>query len=265
MRAEPRLHVIQADSRPFAIHGASRLLAYDATDDTEERMRAVNGGSLVHDWDHWSLSVVLNRLKCRRLACDHHVVAITPAHHPDRHVTWGKIRVVLDFLHQRPDADMVAFIDSDAFIRDESGLHALAMALWRDSDRHGALSRDPLLEKNTFINTGCLLLKNTAFTRGFLSAVWDDVKVRPRYRDDWPHEQFAASALVREHRERFFVCRTAVLNTPCGSIVRHAWWKHQFAAIADEELRATVAGEVCPELATAPPPQPFDLAAILDP
>lgn len=264
MRTPPRLHVIQADSRPFTIHAASRSLAFDPADDTEARMRAVNGGSLVHAWDHWSLSVVINRLKCRRLGVAHHARTILPAHHVDRHVTWGKIRVLLDFLHERPDADIVAFIDSDAFIRDEVAFGALAEALWAAPDRHGALSRDPLLPKNTYINTGCLIVKNTAFTRDFLSAVWNDVEARPQYRHDWPHEQFAASAFVRDHRDRFFVCRTAVLNTPCGSIVRHAWWKHQFADIADEELRATVAREVCPDLATHAAAPPFDLAALLD-
>lgn len=259
-----RLHVVQADSRPFVLHTRSRPLAYDAHDDTEEKMRSLNGGSLVHAWDYWAVSALVNRLKCDILGCAHHLVPIRPEDHPDRHVTWGKVRVLLDFMRARPEAEVVAFLDSDAFISDEGALLALAGALRAAPDRHGALSRDPLMPKNTFINTGCLILRNTDFSRHFLQTVWDDVEARPQYRYDWPHEQHAASQFVQGHRGRFYVCRTAVLNTPCGTIVRHAWWKHQFAEIADDELKCTIARVHCPELAPLAPTPAFDLAALLD-
>jgi hypothetical protein len=258
------LHVLQADTRPFVVHGESRRLEYDVHTDTEARMREVNGGTLVRAWDHWALSVVVNRLKCEAIGCAHHVIPIRPEDHDGRHVTWGKIRVLQRFMHEHPEAQIVAALDSDAFIRDEEAFLALARALEQAPDRHGALSREPLMPKNTYINTGCLVLKNTGFSRMFLDAVWRDVDVRPQYRLEWPHEQHAASAFVRRRRESFFVCRTAVLNTPCGEIVRHAWWKEQFAELVEEELKAAVAKRVCPDLLCTEPRLPFDLAALLD-
>lgn len=258
------LHVLQADSRPFTVHTRSRTLDYDPYSDSEESMRALNGGTLVRGWDHWSLSAVVNRLKCATMGCAHHVLPIRPEHHPDRHVTWGKIRVLLDFMHAHPEAEVVAFIDSDAFIRDEYAFLDLVGALRAAPDRHGAVSRDPLLPKNTYINTGCLILKNSGFARMFLDEVWRDVDVRPEYRLTWPHEQQAASRLIQQHREAFYVCRTAVLNTPCGEIVRHTWWKQQFAELAEEELKTAVASRYCPDLAQPEARRPFDLAALLD-
>ena len=77
--------------------------------------------------------------------------------------------------------------------------------------------------------------------------------MRPQYRFEWPHEQQAASAFVQQHREAFLVCKTAVLNTPCGDIVRHTWWKHQFAELAEEELKVTVARRFCADLIHDPP------------
>ena len=259
-----RLHVLQADTRPFTIHGRSRRLAYDPHTDSEERMRAVNDGTLVRSWDYWSLSVLINRLKCEAMGCAHHVLPIRAEYHAGRHVTWGKIRVLQDFLQAHPDAEMVAFLDSDAFIRDEVAFIALVDALRAAPDRHGAMSRDPLLPRNSYINTGCLILKNSDFTRAFLDAVWNDVAVRPQYRFEWPHEQEAASAFVLRHREAFLVCKTAVLNTPCGDIVRHAWWKHQFAELAEEELKVTIARRVCVDLIQDGLPRAFDLAELLD-
>lgn len=259
-----RLHVVQADSRPVTIYQQSRRLAYNAHDDTEASMRELNGESLGRAWDYWAASVVINRLKCALVGCAHHVLPIRPEDHPDRHVTWGKIRVLLAFMHAHPEAEAVAFIDSDAFIRDEGAFLALAGALLAEPGRHGVVSRDPVMPKNTFINTGCMILKNTPFSRGFLESVWNDVAERPQYRRDWPHEQHAASQFVQNHRAAFYVCKTAVLNTPCGDIVRHTWWKHQFAEVVEDEFKSTVAKYYCRDLAPPAPEPAFDLAALLD-
>jgi hypothetical protein len=126
-----RLHVLQADTRPFTIHGRSRRLAYDPHTDSEERMRVMNDGTLVRNWDYWSLSVLINRLKCEAVGCAHHVPPIRSEDHAGRHVTWAKIRVLQDFLQAHPDAEVVAFLDSDAFIRDEKAFLALVEALQR--------------------------------------------------------------------------------------------------------------------------------------
>ena len=259
-----RLHVIQADTRPFTIHTHSRSLVYEPDCDSEEQMRALNGGTLVRSWDHWSLSVVINRLKCEAMGCTHHVLPIRPEDHPDRYMTWAKIRVLQNFLRAHPEAETVVFLDADAFIRDEVAFLALVGALQAAPDKHCALSRDPLVPRNTYINTGCLILKNSEFTRTFLDAVWNDVELRPQYRSEWPYEQQAASTFVQHHRDAFLVCKITALNTPCGEIVRHSWWKNQFAELAEEELKATVAKHVCPDLIQDSPPRIFDLVEVLD-
>lgn len=257
--------VIQADDRPFTIHRESKPLSYDAGDDTPAMMRSLNAGSLSRRWDSWSSSFVINRLKCRIAKCAHEVIAVRDGDHPDRHVTWAKIRLISDFMRDRPEVGVVAFLDSDAFIRDEERFMALVDALIADPEKHGILSRDPIMPKNTFINTGCMILKNNAFSRAFLDSVWQDADRQPRYRREWPHEQFAASAFVQSHRKSFYICRTAVLNTPCGQIVRHSWHKELFNELVEDEFKAAVAKMCFPAPAAPTLAPPFDLQALLDP
>jgi hypothetical protein len=257
--------VIQADDRPFTIHRESKSLAYDANDDTRTMMRSLNGGSLGRRWDYWTSSLVINRLKCQIVGCPHEGIPIRPGDHPDRHVTWAKIRLLSDFMREHPEVGVVAFLDTDAFIRDEGRFMALVDALIADPEKHGILSRDPIMRKNTYVNTGCMILKNDAFIHEFLRTVWRDGDRKRRYRLKWPHEQFLVSAFVQSHRESFHICRTAVLNTPCGQIVRHIWWKDLFQELVEDEFKATVA-KLCfgvPADPTASPP--LDLQALLDP
>ncbi len=259
-----RLHVIQADTRPFTVHGHSRSLIYEPDCDSEEQMREMNGGTLSQDWHHWSLSVIINRLKCEAIGCQHHVLPIRAEDHPNRHVTWGKISVLQSFLRAHPEAETVVFLDADAFIRDEVAFLALVEALQAAPDKHVALSRDPLVPRNSYINTGCVILKNSDFTRKFLDTVWNAVEARPQYRFEWPCEQAAASDFVRQNREYFLVCKITALNTPCGDIVRHVWWKNQFNELAEEELKVTVAKRVCADLVQTLKAHVFDLAELLD-
>ena len=122
-----------------------------------------------------------------------------------------------------------------------------------------------MMSKNTYVNTGCMILKNDAFIHEFLGTVWRDADREQRYRLEWPWEQFLVSAFVQSHREAFHVCRTAVLNTPCGQIVRHSWWKDLFQELVEDEFKATVA-KLCFKVSADPTASPpLDLQALLDP
>lgn len=227
-------------------------------------MRSLNGGSLAQKWDYWSVSSLINQMKCSAMYCDYVRVIIEPRHYRYRHVTWGKIRILLDFMQENPEIDIVAFLDSDAFVRDEFRFQSLVKLLADSPEKHGIFSRDPLMPKNTYINTGCMILKNDAFIRDFLEAVWDDIHRSPRYRWEWPHEQHSASAFVKENRDAFFVCKTSVFNTPCGEIVRHSWWKELFEEIAMDEVLANLAKSLCREHDQVSPDSPFDIGPLLD-
>lgn len=256
--------LLQADNRPLKLRTQSKALDYDPRQDSVEMMRALNGGDLAETWTYWDLSSLINRLKCSNMGCGYAHARIEPRHHPERHITWGKIRVILDFMERNPDVGIVAFLDSDAFVRDEWGFLSLVEALAARPDKHGVLSRDPLMPKNTYINTGCMILKNDAFTRSFLEAVWEDVHAHPTYRWEWPHEQHASSVFVETQKEAFFVCRTKVLNTPCGDIVRHSWWKDLFAELAMDEMCSTVAGNLERKAGRLPPRSRFRIEDLLD-
>ncbi len=257
--------VIQADNRPVTIHRESKPLTCDPADDTAAMMRSFNAGALGRTWDYWSSSFVINRLKCRITGCRTRSFRSAAATTPTATSPGRRSASLRTYMRDHPEIDVVAFLDSDAFIRDEEHFRALVDALVAAPDKHGVLSRDPHLPKNTYINTGCMILKNDAFGRGFLDAVWSDADRNPRYRREWPHEQFAASAFVLSHREAFFVCRTAVLNTPCGQIVRHSWWKELFFELVDDEFKATVAKLCFSEPERSAAARPFDLSALLDP
>jgi len=256
--------VLQADNRPLKLFQESKPLTYDPGDDSVEMMHALNHGSLAHPWDYWSTSSLINRLKCRVMGCGYQSLAIRPKDHPKRNITWAKIRILLDFMGQHPEIDIVAFLDSDAFVRDERRFKALVEYLAGDPNKHGIFSRDPLMPKNTYINTGCMILKNNDDVRTFLETVWEDADRCPQYRWEWPHEQHAASDFIASHREAYFICRTAVLNTPCGEIVRHSWWKELCETLMLDELRATVARGFSEEKGASRMEGAFDITALLD-
>jgi hypothetical protein len=253
--------LLQADNRALSLFHESKRLAYDAQGDSMEMMHNLNGGSLTQNWDYWSSSALINQLKCSLMQCEYRRITIAAQDHPERHITWGKIRILLDFLHEHPEVDIVAFLDSDAFVRDEARFKALVEVLAKNPDKHGVVSRDPLIPKNTFINTGCMIFKNDDFVKNLLESVWNDVNQRPQYRWEWPHEQYSASAQIEANKEAFYLCQTAVLNTPCGEIVRHCWWKDLFEELMVDELKSTVAKMLC----DAPLPETtFNIDTLLD-
>jgi hypothetical protein len=67
--------------------------------------------------------------------------------------------------------------------------------------------------------------------------------------------------MVESSQEAFYVCKVAVLNTPCGEIVRHSWWKDLFEELMMDELKATVAKMFC---SGSSPETPLDLDTLLD-
>ena len=256
--------ILQADNRPLNLPQMSKSLEYDACQDSSEMMRFLNGGSLAQKRDYWTTSSLINQMKCSAMHCEYAQILIEPRHYRDRHVTWGKIRILLDFMQKNPEINIVAFLDSDAFVRDESRFKSLVEILANSPEKHGIFSRDPLMPENTYINTGCMILKNDDFTRNFMETVWNDVHRNPRYRLEWPHEQHSASAFVKENKNAFFVCKTSVLNTPCGEIVRHTWWKELFEEIAMDEVLATMARSLCHEHDQSSPNPTFDIGPLLD-
>ncbi len=252
------IQIVQADTRRPSTNPLSKYLRYDETRDDEPMMRSLNGAKLFHDWDFWSLTFLINRFRAGLLAPDYayrFVEMNQSRHFPDRHVTWGKIRVVLELLQGHPRPDAVVFIDSDAWIRDHRRLRDMMDYFMSQPDRHGMFSRDPKMPKNTLINTGMMALKNTAYTHRFLEEVWAQVALYPSRRHEWPHEQFVASQLVEQNLDRFLICKVAAFNTPCGQIVRHAWLKHMMSHLLIDEAYACLSAG---DMGSADPFDPYE-------
>jgi len=265
VRGHPQLTIIQCDNRPTSLKYVSRKLHFDEYRDSESMIRSLNG-KIANQADYWSLTSAVNRVKSRLIGARYVHVGTDETGCPDRGITWYKILVLRQILANAKPGELVCFLDSDAWIRDERVLSNIVEALSRNPGKHAAFSRDPKLAKNTFINTGCMVLKNTLFTRQLLAHAWHAVETAQydNYRFDWPCEQFVLSDIVKAEHTKFYVLKVNTLNTPCGEVVRHVWWKHMLQELLDDVSRECVFKladrEYDPKEGTAP----FDINDYLD-
>jgi hypothetical protein len=256
--------LLQIDDRPLTFFYDSKKLKYNDREDSVKMMRNLNNDSMIQKWDYWSMSALINQLKCSMMNCDYKWLGITPQHHQGRHLIWGKIIVLWNFLLKNQDVDIVAYLDSDAFVRDEERLEMLVNILANNPDKHGILSRDPLMQKNTYINAGCMILKNNDYVVNLMKQTWNGAFNNRKYLWDWPCEQFFLSDLIESDKESFYICKTAVLNTPCGEIVRHSWHKEMLEDLIADELRATIANMVAGGKRAGRQADEFNIDTLLD-
>lgn len=143
--------------------------------------------------------------------------------------TWGKLMAMKAAAEEYPDAKYFLFTDNDAVINEFLYDYPLSVDGYYDwlEDACGALDSTPFLiaqevefwramvQRSTSVNTGTLLMKNTAAAREALG-VWLDTALDPygntdllrsdkdperrgiRFRTNWPHEQFTLNRLVTE-------------------------------------------------------------------
>lgn len=137
----------------------------------------------------------------------------------------AKLFVVHNLIHNNP-IDILIFLDTDAWIHSPFKLSVLIDKLIK-SDKHGCLSRDPYLSNNTYINSGSFILKINDFTKKMYKDIIKDMQENTAYVNNWPFDQYYFSDYIYKNREKFFIFKPDVLNTPDGSIMRHNWFKNE--------------------------------------
>jgi hypothetical protein len=137
----------------------------------------------------------------------------------------AKIFIVNEYLQESND-DIVVFLDSDAWIQDGFSLRDIINYLMINENINGCYSRDPYVNRNTFINSGSFILKNNEYVKkmyeSLVKLVSDDInnKVFPEWED-----QYYISNFVLKNKDDFIIFVPEVLNTPFGKVLRHNWCK----------------------------------------
>jgi hypothetical protein len=142
----------------------------------------------------------------------------------DLHPATKKIHLVNDFL-KNANYDVLVFLDSDAWIQDVHKLNDVIDFLTKDA-RHGCFSRDPILIKNTFINSGSFIIKIDDFAKQMYEKIINNLNNDSSHHKTWPFDQFYISNFVYEHKDEFIIFKCDTLNTPEGQILRHNWHKN---------------------------------------
>jgi hypothetical protein len=137
----------------------------------------------------------------------------------------AKVFVIHNYIHNNP-VDILIFLDTDAWIQNPYKLLVLVNNLIK-SDKHGCLSRDPFKPKNTYVNSGSFILKINDFTKYMYKQIIADMQNNTEFVNQWPYDQYYFSDFIYKNREKFFIFKPEVLNTPDGIILRHNWYKNQ--------------------------------------
>lgn len=177
----------------------------------------------------------VNEIFCRYLGYDYLFLEIQNHEHGDIHPATKKIHVVHKFL-ETSTYDILVFLDSDAWIQIGRLLNDIINNLINDNTKHGCFSRDPYVEKNTFINSGSFILKINDFNREMYRNIINDLNNNSNYHNCWPYDQYYISKHIFEMKENFNIFVPDILNTPFGKVLRHNWLKNQRMYIDLENL-----------------------------
>lgn len=214
------------------------------------RIELANSGSAFPLWSYWELSSLINRMQCQKLHWRYHLCQSEPA--ADRFRTWIKVTAILEQLLKAPE-QIIVFIDSDAWIRDTEAFSEM-IEEFVNSKNIFLFGRDPPVHLNTRINTGCILMKNNDEVLKFWKLVWDLPNNRShlaKYLQDSFHEQSIVDILIEEgYSEVVQIAPIGLINSPCGTIVRHCWWKEQCYEMMAEEAFSLLAIQLKPESPT---------------
>jgi hypothetical protein len=54
-----------------------------------------------------------------------------------------------------------------------------------------------------------------------------EMQNNPEFVNNWPYDQYYFSDFIFKNKEKFFIFKPEVLNTPDGIILRHNWFKNE--------------------------------------
>jgi len=172
-----------------------------------------------------------HHLNSKNLKCEYEFIKLDNKKY-DLCLKTVKLYVVNEWL-QSANADILIFLDTDAWIQNLDYLYQLLMNLSNDPMKHGCFSRDPYIQINTYINSGSFILKVNDFTKKMYTTIItrlnNDIRLNlyNKYSSRGWEDQFYVSNYVYEHRDDFFIFRPEILNTPHGILLRHNWLKNQ--------------------------------------
>jgi hypothetical protein len=168
----------------------------------------------------------VNKNFCHILGYNYIFLNLDTKKYNNIHPATAKIYIVNDFL-QNNNFDILIFLDSDAWIQDGYSLNVVVNNLINNEKKHGCFSRDPYINKNTFINSGSFIIKNNSFTKQMYSNIIENLQNNVRYHNNWPYDQYYISNNVFENKEKFVIFVPDILNTPIGKVLRHNWLKNK--------------------------------------
>jgi len=169
----------------------------------------------------------VNKTYCEILGYDYKFIYLDNHYNVD-HKT-AKLYIVNKFLENSED-DILIFLDSDAWIQNGEWLHNIINRVMNDHNKVGCFSRDPYVQKNTFINSGSFILKINEWTKQFyrdcVMKLENDLKMGIFNKYGW-EDQYYISNYVFDNKDKFYIFVPDILNTPLGKVLRHNWCKNQ--------------------------------------
>ena len=212
----------------------------------------------LHEDVLFNLNIRANRLQCDKINIKHvffKFESINPI--------FDKIKVLYHLMEKmKNEYDVIINLDSkDAFIYDSYKLKQLINILIK-SEKYGMFSRDPnnhevpkSLHSNyrhhekkeqTFINSGSFVIKNNEETRNFLRDVIQYSETNTKFVRKWPYDQYYLSKYVYNNKDKFYIFKCNVLNSPYGSILRHNWKKNE--ELENDMINVTQHSEPSPNI-----------------
>ena len=223
-----KFKLIQVDTRPLLIPLKSKKLIYAPENEINDRiLHAINNNTMTNIQDPVTMCAMLNSVKMKMCGFSYEFINYDKENLPfslnERCLFWIKIKALIDQINPS-SPPLLAFIDSDAWVRDELKFIAFIEEFEKSSYSIGC-AKDVQQNLSCMLNSGFIICKNNEKTKKIL----EDIYTNPKYSQYWLenfHEQSALSIYQQEHPDDIQVLSMTDFNTPCGNIVRHCWIKH---------------------------------------
>jgi hypothetical protein len=251
-----RVKIIQCDTRNIILQLKSRNLYYGKKDEFHINHIINNNNNIIpHHPESMetalSLSCLVNMMKCKMMSLEYEFIKGNNDdwnfgknnQNPDptkRDVTWLKPKVLSEKMSEKENEsiDIFCILDTDAWVRDET-LFLEFLETFSKSATTIAMPED--LDRSSLLNSGFYAIKNTEKGRNLINTINTDPAYKKYYNVVF-HEQAAMCDYYREHKEEFMVLPLNDFNTPCGSVVRHAWINNIFYKLIVDEVLSIFTG-----------------------
>lgn len=189
---------------------------------------------------YYAVTSLINKAKANKIGIDYEWFNVTKEDYGEKHPSWAKFAIVNKLLNDEKYAKYKIFIylDTDAWIRDEQTFMDLINYLDNNENFNFIFSRDPAWPGNTYINAGCIFIKNNDYSRNFYKNIAEDIPKFSEFYNKAFTDQSMLSVYIVRNLKKSLILKDHILNTPIGSVVRHDWWKNDFmyASMFDELL-----------------------------